>query len=181
MITKKSIQHHLGSQCVCLRKTMKKIEFLILVSSVTFLFPRLSPFFIQLQINNNLPNKHFNIMANEQTHTHKQTQRSFLSLYRFIINKTPSHNETVTDKIQKYRSDYNNNPPNVISCIPTTMITSTVDTSTSTVCRSPHILNHEWATFSSRLKFYVFHLTQTGLLSHLSHILTHRIRKLLVY
>ncbi len=30
-----------------------------------------------------------------------------------------SLNETVTDKIRKYRVDYNNNPPNAISFIPT--------------------------------------------------------------
>ena len=29
-----------------------------------------------------------------------------------------SLNETVTDKIRKYRTDYNNNPPNVISFMP---------------------------------------------------------------
>jgi len=29
-----------------------------------------------------------------------------------------SLNETVTDKIRKYRADYNNNPPNVISFMP---------------------------------------------------------------
>ena len=29
-----------------------------------------------------------------------------------------SLNETVTDKIRKYRADYNNNPPNSISCMP---------------------------------------------------------------
>jgi hypothetical protein len=29
-----------------------------------------------------------------------------------------SLNETATDKIRKYRADYNNNPPNVISFIP---------------------------------------------------------------
>ncbi len=31
-----------------------------------------------------------------------------------------SLNETVADKIRKYRADYNNNPPNAISFIPAT-------------------------------------------------------------
>ena len=30
-----------------------------------------------------------------------------------------SLNETVSDKIRKYRADYNNNPPNSVSFIPT--------------------------------------------------------------
>ncbi len=33
-------------------------------------------------------------------------------------------NEVATDKIRKYRSDYNNNPPNAISFIPSTVNTS---------------------------------------------------------
>jgi hypothetical protein len=35
-----------------------------------------------------------------------------------------SLNESVTDKIRKYRSDYNNNPPNTISFIPVIVSTS---------------------------------------------------------
>ncbi len=35
-----------------------------------------------------------------------------------------SLNETAADKIRKYRSDYNNNPPNSISFIPTIASTS---------------------------------------------------------
>jgi len=35
-----------------------------------------------------------------------------------------SLNETVTDKIRKYRTDYNNNPPNTISFIPDIVDTS---------------------------------------------------------
>ena len=35
-----------------------------------------------------------------------------------------SLNETATDKIRKYRSDYNNNPPNTVSFMPTIVSTS---------------------------------------------------------
>jgi hypothetical protein len=35
-----------------------------------------------------------------------------------------SLNESVTDKIRKYRADYNNNPPNAISFMPAIAITS---------------------------------------------------------
>ena len=35
-----------------------------------------------------------------------------------------SLNEATPDKIRKYRTDYNNNPPNVISFIPTIVSTS---------------------------------------------------------
>ena len=34
---------------------------------------------------------------------------------RYPNNLDRSRNETVTDKVRKYRTDYNNNPPNVIS------------------------------------------------------------------
>jgi hypothetical protein len=57
----------------------------------------------------------------------------------------------------------------------------TVDTSTSAARDSPHCLNRVWATFSPGLQLYVLTLTLMGRLSHLSHILTHRILKLLVY
>ena len=58
---------------------------LIIVSNVTFLYPRSSPFFIQMQININDVDK--------------------------------SLNEVADDKIRKYRVDYNNNPPIVVSFI----------------------------------------------------------------
>jgi hypothetical protein len=35
-----------------------------------------------------------------------------------------SLNESVTDKVRKYRADYNNNPPNTVSCMPDIASTS---------------------------------------------------------
>ena len=39
-------------------------------------------------------------------------------------NLDQSLNDTATDKIRKYRSDYNNNPPNTVAFMPTIASTS---------------------------------------------------------
>jgi hypothetical protein len=53
----------------------------------------------------------------------------YLSFYRFIINTLhypndidKSLNETVTDKIRKYKSDYNSNPPVAVAFMPSIAI-----------------------------------------------------------
>ncbi len=50
----------------------------------------------------------------------------------------------------------------------------TVDTSTSAARRSPHSLNRVWATFSPRLQLYVLRLTETGRLSLVFGLSSHR-------
>jgi hypothetical protein len=125
-----------------------------------------------------------------------------------------SLNETSADKIRKYHTDYNNNPPNTISFMPA--IASTSGRLHSEFIRLLFLQDH-WETdrffagsgvqsaqsnlgssyfhfrrveFSSMLKSKCGNtlakaaalriiLTSTGLLSPLSHILTHRTHKLL--
>jgi hypothetical protein len=126
-----------------------------------------------------------------------------------------SLNEAAAEKIRKYRADYNNNPPNATSFMPSIASTSGrlhsefirilflqthretdrffeasgVQSAQSNVGAFFHfllavfssMLNHTSHRFSPKLRLYVLILTSTGCLSPLSHILTRRIRKLLVY
>ena len=69
-----------------------------------------------------------------------------------------SLNESVTDKIRKYRDDYNNNPPNTISFIPVRTTSGRTQTdrffATSGVQFPQHVRDqfHHRAVFSSQFK-----------------------------
>ena len=109
-----------------------------------------------------------------------------------------SINEAATDKIRKYRSEYNNNPPNTISFM--FVISSTSGRLHGEFVRLLFLQAHretdrffaasrvQLAHSTSgqfrrllRLQLYELILTLMGRLSLQEHILTHHTRKLLVY
>jgi len=90
---------------------------------------------------------------------------------RYPNNLDKSLNDTAADKIRKYRSDYNNNPPSAVAFMPAGKLTAflqlqefcqrnhIVDSSTTAARLFLLYSNLKLETFSPRLLLYVLILT----------------------